>query len=66
MKENVAIFGQPKSLIGIITEPEDKASTKKMPAFIFLNAGVIHRIGANRLHVRMARELAEMGFCGFR
>jgi hypothetical protein len=66
MKENVAIFGQPKSLIGIITEPEDKASKIKMPAFIFLNAGVIHRIGANRLHVRMARKFAEMGFIGFR
>ena len=37
-----------------------------MPAFIFLNAGVTHRVGPNRLYARLARELAGDGFVALR
>lgn len=33
-----------------------------MPAIVILNAGIMHRVGPNRLHVKMARTLAAMGF----
>ena len=36
------------------------------PAIIFLNIGTIHRVGVNRLHVKIARKLAAAGFVGLR
>jgi hypothetical protein len=36
------------------------------PTVIFLNAGVLHRVGPHRLHVTLARLLAECGFPGLR
>jgi hypothetical protein len=63
MKENVAFFGKLKSLIGIITEPSGEYNTT---AVLFLNAGLLHRIGPNRLYVKMARNLADHGIISFR
>ena len=62
MNEQIFLFGENKTLIGILTEPEERPKCQDRPAFIFLNSGIIHRIGANRQTVRMARDLAEMGF----
>lgn len=62
MKEEVAQFGS--GSVGIITVPEGEWQAR--PAFIFLNSGVLHRVGPNRLHVSMARDLAELGLLSFR
>lgn len=66
MKEKAVLFGQSGSLIGVITNPSKINPNHRLPAFIFLNSGVIHRIGPNRLSVRMARDLASIGFTSFR
>ncbi len=66
MKEEAVLFGSTDSLVGVITEPADLASKRTLPAFVFLNAGVTHRVGPNRLYVRLARSLAEQGFVSLR
>jgi pimeloyl-ACP methyl ester carboxylesterase len=66
MKEMAIMFGRSRSLTGIFNEATEKHPSRQLPAFIFLNSGVIHRIGPNRLHVRMAREMASMGFPSLR
>jgi pimeloyl-ACP methyl ester carboxylesterase len=60
MKEEIVSFGKTKSLLGIVTEAE--ADSASRPGIILLNAGLIHRVGPNRLYVAIARKLAEMGF----
>lgn len=65
MKERALLFGERKSLVGVITEPATPSPPER-PAILFLNAGVVHRVGPNRLHVRLARELARHGFLSMR
>lgn len=59
MKEEAVLFGVGADLVGIVTDPNEPAPG--LPAFVFLDAGVTHRIGPSRLHVRLARELAAAG-----
>jgi pimeloyl-ACP methyl ester carboxylesterase len=58
--ESTVLLGPGKSLIGIITAPEAAADLGGTCAVI-LNAGIIHRVGPNRLHVEAARALADSG-----
>ena len=58
MKEEAVLFGSRESLAGVITEPSAAGWGKALPGFVFLNAGMTHRIGPNRLYVRLARDLA--------
>src|SRR5207249_1175551 len=37
-----------------------------LPVFVFLNAGLLHRVGPYRLHVLLARDLSRMGFSSLR
>jgi len=62
--EHAVVFG-PK-LVGILTQPPERVETNDLPAMLLLNAGHIHRVGPNRLYVRIARQLAEHGFTAFR
>jgi len=64
MKEQPVLFGGSDSLVGVITEPD--APDASRPAFLFLNAGVTHHVGPNRLYVQLARALAEDGFTSLR
>lgn len=60
-------FGQGGRLFGILTRPGIPArNASKLPAFVFLSAGLLHRVGPSRLHVRLARELAQSGFSSLR
>ncbi len=61
MKESVLLFGREKSLVGVITDPPPEARRPGSPAVVLLNAGLLHRVGPNRLHVRLARRLAASG-----
>ncbi len=61
MKERALLFGETKSLTGVITEPA-LPPDPALPAVLFLDAGVLHHVGPNRVHVRLARELAREGF----
>lgn len=61
MREQVLRFGKSKSLVGILTDPPAGAAAD-LPAFVLLNAGLVHRVGPHRMFVQMARNLAAMGF----
>lgn len=51
-------------LAGVLTMPEQLAT--EPPAFLILGAGIVHRVGPNRLHPSLARALADAGFVSFR
>jgi len=59
MQEEAVRFGDHQYLLGILSRPANPAP---LPAVLFLNAGLIHHIGPSRIYVRMAREIASMGF----
>jgi pimeloyl-ACP methyl ester carboxylesterase len=59
VSERPMIFGEARTLTGIVTEP---AAAAAGVAFVLLNAGVVHRVGPNRIHVTAARRLAARGF----
>ena len=60
MKETTVFFGATKSLSGVLTEPAGDRAGR--PAVLLLNAGLLHRIGPNRMYVTIARRLAAAGF----
>lgn len=61
MIEQTALFGKSSTLVGIVTESSPGSSAAAKPAVILLNAGIIHRVGPNRIAVRIARRLASLG-----
>ena len=61
MRETALLFGAGKSLVGVISDPPSPAAGER-PALVLLNAGLLHRVGPNRLYVRLARRLAASGF----
>lgn len=62
MREKAVIFGQTKSLVGVITEPDSPTRETHRLGIIILNAGLLHRVGPNRLHVKLARKMANTGY----
>lgn len=66
MKEKALRFGKTTSLAGVLTEPRAGSAGDGRPAVILLNSGILHRVGACRLHVRIARVLAADGFTTLR
>jgi pimeloyl-ACP methyl ester carboxylesterase len=62
MKEKAVQFGTSCVLTGIRTEPDADARRAGAPGVIMLNSGILHRVGACRLHVHLARALADAGF----
>jgi len=50
-------------LFGIMTRPVGVSSDT---AFIFINSGLLHRVGPLRLYVDIARQMAEHGFASIR
>lgn len=60
-------FGEGGRMFGILTLPEQvPPGARPFPVFVFLNAGVLHRVGPLRMYVRLARELARHGFAALR
>jgi hypothetical protein len=67
MREAVAQFGPGRALTGIVTRPQRPTRNDALlPAVVFLDAGLIHRVGPNRLYVRLARELSAAGLLSLR
>lgn len=62
MREKAVRFGKTKSLVGIVTEASNGANRDTSPAVIMLNSGILHHIGACRIHVKLARTLAPAGY----
>lgn len=63
MKENLIFFGADKRLSGIFTPTAEDTG---LPVVIILSAGIVHRSGPARLHVKLARRVAGQGFPAFR
>jgi alpha-beta hydrolase superfamily lysophospholipase len=57
--EQTVSFGPNGALFGVVTEPVAPRSASR--AVILLNAGADHHIGANRMHVSLARRWAPQG-----
>ncbi|HEY1547170.1 MAG TPA: alpha/beta fold hydrolase [Kofleriaceae bacterium] len=66
ISEDVVRFGNADQLVGIVSRPDRTHATRDTPSVVILNAGVIHRVGPHRLHVVLARRLAELGFATLR
>src|SRR5690606_23743533 len=62
MRESAVLFGPTRSLVGVVTEPAAGSARPDAPAVLILNSGLVHRVGPKRLHVRLARRLAGLGF----
>jgi len=60
-REQALLLGPRRSLVGVLTPPVEGAPARDR-AVVILNSGIIHRVGANRLHVELARDLARAGF----
>jgi len=58
-------FGRSGNLVGVATRGAGTPA-REVPTAVFLNSGIIHRVGANRLYVRLARALARQGIPSFR
>lgn len=65
LTESAHLLGTDGHLVGISTRPAGGADPA-LPTVVFLNSGIIHRIGPNRLHVRLARALAREGAMVYR
>ena len=61
MNEKALLFGRTRSLVGIVTDPGPQERQEGLPGVVILNAGVLHRVGPNRVHVQLARALASAG-----
>jgi alpha/beta superfamily hydrolase len=62
MSEEVITFGHARTLVGILHRPEQVVARADLPAVILLNAGILHRVGPNRVYVNIARRLERRGF----
>jgi pimeloyl-ACP methyl ester carboxylesterase len=58
IRETLLPLGRDRSLVAIASQPQIHLGR---PAVVLVNAGVIHRVGPHRLHVRLARRLATAG-----
>lgn len=63
--EAPVVFGRDQSLIGVTCTPTESSGHGR-PFVIFINAGIVHRTGPNRIYVKLARRLAEAGFRSLR
>ncbi|MDZ4717604.1 MAG: alpha/beta fold hydrolase [Roseiflexaceae bacterium] len=59
--EEVFVCGDGHQLIGILSYPATRPDDD-LPTVIMLNAGLLHRVGPNRVYVTIARALAARGF----
>jgi len=62
--ERLLRFGSDDRLFGILTMPAEPVAGR--PAVLIPNTGVEHRVGPNRLHVEIARAMAEVGVATLR
>lgn len=63
MHERSMLFGQDRGLVGTVCVPD---GTARDVALVLFNAGVVHRVGPHRLHVKLARQMASHGMASIR
>jgi pimeloyl-ACP methyl ester carboxylesterase len=59
--DDAVLLGTAQTLVGIVSAPPEPRHPS-LPAVLLLNAGLLHRVGPNAIHVQMARRLAAEGF----
>ena len=64
-REKVLRFGRETKLVGILSEPPN-AGAAGDPMVLLVNSGILHRVGACRFHVRLARRIAGEGVAALR
>ncbi|ELR68779.1 hypothetical protein C900_05792 [Fulvivirga imtechensis AK7] len=65
IQEEIVNFGEGGILAGVFTPMEKNASCQRQ-CIILLNAGMIHKIGPNRIYKKQAEALSKMGYSCFR
>lgn len=61
VQEEALVFGN--GLVGVLTRPGTVPTHgTDRPALIVVNAGLVHHVGPQRLHVRLLRRMAAQGF----
>lgn len=65
MAESVHLLGKNSTPIGVLSKP-DAGKPRSDLAVIFLNSGLLHRVGPFRLYVSLARRLATQGVASVR
>jgi dienelactone hydrolase len=60
IKEQALLLGPRQSLVGVLTMGDAAAGVDR-PTVVILNSGIVHRVGANRMSVTLARALAASG-----
>jgi len=66
VRELPVLLGRQAALVGILAEASQAALVKDAPVVVLLNAGIVHRVGPNRIYVLLARALAEAGYMSLR
>jgi pimeloyl-ACP methyl ester carboxylesterase len=66
MRERAVQFGPGQTLIGIATPRLRNENDPDRPTWIFLNAGIVNRVGPHRFTVKLARRVAMAGFPALR
>ncbi|MDZ7630672.1 MAG: alpha/beta fold hydrolase [Gemmatimonadaceae bacterium] len=62
-RERVVRFGPADGLAGIVTTPKSPPpGSESLPHLVIVNAGIIHRVGPDRLYVDLARSMAKIGY----
>jgi alpha-beta hydrolase superfamily lysophospholipase len=59
--EDAIVFGSDVRLVGVVTTPAAPRDGVDRVGVVLLNAGVVHRVGPNRLYVTLARRLSQSG-----
>lgn len=65
-RETAVKFGDRSPLLGVWCAPAAQMDNGRRTAVVMINAGIIHRVGPNRLYVNLARSLAAVGVSSLR
>lgn len=64
VRESIHRISRAPDLFGVMAEPAGRETS--LPWLVIANAGAAHHVGPGRLHVPLARQLAELGYPSLR
>jgi dienelactone hydrolase len=64
--ERPVVFGESGHLFGVECRPATPGGGAPRPPVLFVNAGIVHRVGPHRIYVKLARALAADGVASLR
>ena len=68
LRESAVQFGPGSDLFGVLAEPDTQAGDAPAcdTAVLMLSVGGNYRVGPNRIYTRLARSIAQAGYCALR